>query len=283
MDQNTFHRRETVRRHLQNERRRLPLKERLPQQDPADQRNQDPQQIQRKHHQSLRPAGKEDPDKQQVYGQPCPAGHKRRDQDSQKPFAFRLQRPGRHDSRHTAPESEDHRDKGFSVQTEFMHDTVHDHGNSCEISGVLEDRKKQEQEEDIRQEDNDRPHPADDSVADQRGDPVGSGDSGKTCRGKTRKQSEPFIDQIHDWSADGEHDLEDQIHHGQKDREPQPSAGHDPVDPLGLIFAASFHMIYGFVQNAGDEPVSLICKHLSRRNAVDSCKVGPDRFDLRLF
>ncbi len=122
--------------------------------------------------------------------------------------------------------------KDFSVQTKPVHDLVHDHGNSCEITGVLEDREEQEQQEDIRQEDHDRTDTADDTVTYQRCDPVGSGDSGKTCRSKPGEQPEAFTDQIHDRSADGEHDLEDQIHHGKKDREPEPFTGHDLVDPL---------------------------------------------------
>ncbi len=38
-------------------------------------------------------------------------------------------------------------------------------------------------------------------------------------------------------------------------------------------------MIYGSVENADNETVPLICKDLSRLNAVDAGEMGPDSLD----
>ena len=68
---------------------------------------------------------------------PAGAGHERNHQNCQQTALSRLDGPCRHNRRHIAAESHNHRDKRLSVQSHLVHHPVHNERRPRHISRIL--------------------------------------------------------------------------------------------------------------------------------------------------
>ena len=83
-----------------------------------------------------------------------------------------FQGPGRHDSRHRAPKTQEQGDESLAGKTQAAHDVFHDIGHPSHVPGIFQEAQGQEQDQDVGQEGDDGPHPAQDPVDDQGFQPV---------------------------------------------------------------------------------------------------------------
>ena len=133
-----------------------------------------------------------------------------------------FQRPGSHDRRNRTSKSKDHRNKCPSRKTYFSHQTVHHIGDARHISAVLQERKRQEQNENVGQEGQDSSDSGDNTVHDQRGqrliDLQRFQRTHRSLRNHFDKQRHIFFQPV----ADGERQEKYPCHDHQKDRKPKP-------------------------------------------------------------
>ena len=179
----------------------------------------EPLQIQKAH----RFRGHECRDQQRINRQSRRAGHERRRENGGDTVAPIRYDPRRHDARHGAGETRNHRDDRLPGETHGPHRAIHEVRGAREVAGILEQDDEQEQDHDLRQED--------DHAADTRDDAVGDQARERTV---AQRRMHPGtenrcarVDQVHYRRGPGKHGLENDGHH-----EEQPDgAGHRLVQP----------------------------------------------------
>ncbi len=141
-------------------------------QDQRDQhRPDDPGDVEAEEHESLEADAQphvarrdEGADDHRIDGKARRAGHEGRDQYGGQPV-FRIgDGARRHDSRNGAGEGGKQRDEGAARQADAGHQPVHQEGGAHHIAGRFQHQDEEEEDEDLRQENNDRPHAVDDPV-----------------------------------------------------------------------------------------------------------------------
>ena len=159
-------RRYPVRRKFHNERSLRLCEQQFFEQDGRPDGDQDADQVDREQHQSLvrREKGR---DQQDVDRQPGAARHERDDQHGHQPVFSAFERARGHDGRNVAAETHQQRNERFAVQSDLVHQLVHDESRPRHVAGVFHQRDEKEQDQDVRQEDDHAPHSADDPVDDQ--------------------------------------------------------------------------------------------------------------------
>ena len=110
-----------------------------------------------------------------------------------------------------------------------MHESVGDHRRASHVPGVLHDRDEEEEDQDLGEEDEHRPHPGPHSVHQQGAEPG----IGQHTRNVFARGSDQRLGGVHEGYRPREDGLEDQSHHhGEDDRSPQ-TMQHEAVEPVG--------------------------------------------------
>ncbi|KAF5031695.1 hypothetical protein DSECCO2_625090 [anaerobic digester metagenome] len=248
-------RREPVGGHLHDEGRRFSPEDGAPEEFCRHDGDDDPENIEEEDHPS-RPGLEECAGKEDVHGEPRAAGHERVDQDRYQPVFLTLDRPRGHDRGNVAPEPDQHRNERFPGQSESMQGPIHDERGTRQVAGILEDRKDQEEYEDVGQEDEDGADTADDAVADERAKPGGFDRAG--C--KPGKPCDERIDHGHEGSRDRKRQLERSPHQRKKDRDTEVPVGDDAVDHVRECRTFRVSAV-DLRQDGGDRLVALVRHH----------------------
>ena len=90
--------------------------------------------------------------KKHIDRESCGAGHEGHHEHGEYTVFGILDVPRSHDGRHVTTEAHEHRYKTTSVQTDAVHDRIHDKRLTGHVSGVLHERDKEEENDDVRQE-----------------------------------------------------------------------------------------------------------------------------------
>ena len=98
---------------------------------------------------------------------PAGAGHERNYQNCQQTALSRLDGPCRHNRRHIAAESHNHRDKRLSVQPHLVHHPVHNERRPRHISRILKQRNEKIEKQDVREENQHTAHSSYNSIHNQ--------------------------------------------------------------------------------------------------------------------
>jgi len=84
--------------------------------------------------------------------QACAARHQGGEQDGEQPAAPRLDHPRAHHRGHVAAEAETQRQEALAVQTEVVHEAVHDIAGAREVAGVFQQAEGDEEHQQDGQE-----------------------------------------------------------------------------------------------------------------------------------
>ena len=213
----------------------------------------DAEQIEREEHDGLLPWREEYPRYHNIYRQACRAGHERQDEhrDESRPRAF--YRPCSHDGGHVASKSHDERNERLAVQPHLVHQAVHDECRACHISRILHIRDDGVEDENLRKEDDYRPHAAQyavDCQVLQR--PVGH------CRGECRGQyADKLLYHHHGIFARSECDVEHHEDDEEEDGEADIPVCDDMVDEMRHLVSVFLrpYAVFRLLQRAVDEAV----------------------------
>ena len=159
-------RRNPVRRQFHDEGCLVPAEKDPLEQDGREDRDQDAEQVDRQQYQPLI-FRKKCRNQQDVYRQPCATGHERDNQHRQDAVLAAFERAGGHDCRDVASEAHQQRNERLAVQSDLMHQLIHDEGRACHIARIFHQRNEEEQDQDVGQKDDHSPYSADDAVDDQ--------------------------------------------------------------------------------------------------------------------
>ena len=108
------------------------------------------------------------PGEKDVHRQARRTAHERDDHQRQKPVPGIVDNPRCGDGGDVAAEAHDHRDEALSVQADHRHDPVHHEDAPGHVPRLLEHRDGGEEQHDLRNENQHRPHAADDPVRHER-------------------------------------------------------------------------------------------------------------------
>ena len=197
--------------------------------------------------------GEESPGQEHENRQAAGAGHERDDGDGNQAGLPALDGARRHDGRHIAAEAHDHGDERLAMETDAVHQLVHDEGGAGHVATVFHQRDEQVQDQDVRQEHEHAAHSADDPVHHEVFQPsvlhVGGDEIAEFPH-------EP-VNPVHRVLAQGEGGPEHQPQQEDENRKSQPAVRHDGVDPVGQGPAGPLLLVavIGLGQGALDEGV----------------------------
>ena len=152
-------------------------------------------------------AGEEDAGEEDVEGKPPRARHEGDDEHRDEPAPAAFDGAGGHDGRHVATEAHNHRDERLAVQSDAVHDFVHDEGGTGHVARVFEQGDEEVENHDVGQEDQNAPHAGDDAVGHQ----VFQDALGHVGGNPAAELAHEPFNPLHGIFAKGERALEDEV------------------------------------------------------------------------
>ena len=162
------------------------------------------------------------------------ACQKRRDENRREPVLFRVERTRTHDGRHAAAEADNQRHDALAREADTAHDRIHDESDARHISRTVEEGQHEEQCENERHEVDDVADTRDDTVCNQRFQPLGDAR-------RFHRVFDPVGERSADPVADGicerltnprEGDTEHQVENAEENRQRQDAVREHAVDLL---------------------------------------------------
>ena len=147
-------------------------------------------------------------------------------------------RARREEARDRAGESGEHRHEALAVEAAPAEQAVHDERRSRHVAAVLEDADEEEEDQDLRQEDQERPDAADDAVGQQAlQHRVGV----ERRRDDGLRPIDAGLDPVHREFREPEHRGEEAEHDAEEQHRAEDAMEQEPVDGGGLAgFAEAF-------------------------------------------
>ena len=168
------------------------------------------------------------------------------------------------------------------MQTDFVHDPIHNNCHTCKISGILQNCQKQEHQQNVWQEHNNGTDTGNDSITDKRNRPgrhAWTKNLSDKHRGIAKDRFNPSDKRI----TNGKHNLEHQIHHNKEYRKTKPLVSNNPVDTFRLVFSSGIFVIMNsIVKNTCNIAVPLISEYLLRGCSKHLRQVLSGRFNAGL-
>ena len=157
-----------VRRHLHNEGFGIPRKQPFAKYQGHTNRQNNSQKIYGKQYASSPTFREKSRNQQGINRQPRTATHQRRNQNGHHAVSPVLQRPGTHDRGNAATETQQQRNKGFSMQAHSSHHPIHYKCRPGHITGIFQQGNSQKKQQNTGQKGYDAPDSANHSVNHER-------------------------------------------------------------------------------------------------------------------
>ena len=161
------------------------------------------------------------------------AGNHRRGDHGHAAVFFTLNRPGRHDTGYAASGGDEERNKALAGEAESSENTIHDEGNTCHISTVLQNGQEQEYDGHLRNKADWRRKTSEDAVNHQRYQPVRCPCPfhERLYAGLNPRAKQGVICPVGHIGADGcDRNIINKEHHPGKNRQGEPPVRHNAVD-----------------------------------------------------
>ncbi len=156
-----------------------------------------------------------------------------------------------------------------------MHVMIQQERRPGHVSGVFENGDGQEQQQDVGQEHEHPADPADDAVNQQRAEQALGPRRPERAHRAPELPEQPF-QSVHGRFADGEGQVEYQVHHAREDRQAQLRVQEDPVDAVAGPIAMAGRLADGFLARPGYKPGPPLRQERLGVVAVDAAQVLPD-------
>ena len=229
--------RDVVERELHHEGRGLAHKERMLQEQAREDGQDDAGEVDGEDH---RAAGRAEEGRAEegVDRQTRAAAHEGRHEDGEQTIAAVAQRARGHDGRHRAPEAHEHRHEGAARQSQETHEAVHHERRAGHVTGVLEQREAQEDEEDRRDEGHHRLDAHAQAVGQQRDEPGGQAAEGEhVAQAGDEEGVAQAVKEVDEAPADHLGEPEEEVHHQQEERDAQPAVQRDAIERAAQLGA----------------------------------------------
>ena len=175
---------------------------------------------------------------------------------------LRLDGTSGHDAGYAAAGGNQERNEALSGKSELAEDTVHDEGNACHVSNVLQEAQEQEDNGHLRNEADRCCNTADNAVNHKRDQPVRCTGIGQQClyAGLNPLAEQRIVCPVGNHAAEGaDRHIVNQEHNCGKNRKRQPSVGNDAVHLIGGSQSAGLLALLNRLLNqVGDVCVSLV-------------------------